>query len=170
MCDDTVKLCAIADGMCVGQCEGLTFYKVAVDGSVQIVRVIIHNRPRPECVRVVVGLYSVSPHQTKHSFRSARVLPLVDADGYSPGLGPSIPMQSTMLVVDAVSTLCTDSGRHCAALFLWIVLFRYTIHYTWGLYCIRGRNPDTAHSSSTDTYPPFSSYHLAIVDERSNEY
>ena len=101
MCDDTAKLCAIADGMCVGQCEGLTFYKVAVDGSVQIVQVIIHNRPRPECVRIVVGLYRVSPQQTKHNFRSARVLLLVDADGYSPGLGSSIPMQSTMLVVDS---------------------------------------------------------------------
>ena len=45
MSDEVEKLCTIANGMCVGQCEGPTIYEVVDNRSVQIAHVIKRSKP-----------------------------------------------------------------------------------------------------------------------------
>ena len=44
MRDEVVKFYTIVNGMCAGQCEGPTFYQVAVDERLRIAHVIKHSR------------------------------------------------------------------------------------------------------------------------------
>ena len=97
---EDVKFYTIDNGMCVGQCEGSTLYEVAVDEPCADRACHQTLQIPPEYDGTVVGLHK---NKKDLDLECKSATAAVDADGHSPGLAPSIFMQTRIRVVDAVS-------------------------------------------------------------------